>query len=516
MVVVMPERTVTQKAILGLCYNCMFVTPTWLDSVMERSADGIVRQEDVDPARHLPPLVDKTLQIEGGGSPTSWEPTPGRREYLKGKHMLVFHQKQHASLEAVVLGAGGTIEMVDETNCQAYEGAKIDLLRSGQTIVLKLSKKDDIASLSPSQAARRQRIHAVLKQIGGVRQISDKDLYVGIVQVDPAYCDSTKPALGSKRHGVASKRATASHPIDADSQYTPSVMEPSQIQETQHDAAPLAAAATKTPVTPAKETATKEVTTAKPASAATAGLVRSDRSSPKLQPAMEPEPESEPELTREKVPTPTTKAHAKIRQTRARDDAGDAGDDDGVPPPKPKSTASRGKRQRVATEPEPAAPALFAPDSQPDEAEKDGDEESPAAAKSGKTESPVSAPVWDGPDGTPVIEFVDLVVNTAAKASRSAPKKLPNSRINFKVFRKGRGAATAPSSARRQVMEVVEMEGEWTPEALKEMEEENARYQKADAESVEDAEDFGEGVPKSKSRKALTQGTGKKEKRKRR
>lgn len=79
--IVMAERTVTQKAMLGLCRGCVFVTPEWFNKVVTRSADGPLLRRDVDPASHSPPLLDKSLQT--GGESVSWDPDVARSVYVE-------------------------------------------------------------------------------------------------------------------------------------------------------------------------------------------------------------------------------------------------------------------------------------------------------------------------------------------------------------------------------------------------------------------------------------------------
>jgi hypothetical protein len=79
--IVMAERTVTQKAMLGLCYGCAFVTPTWFENAVAMSTDGPVLRREVDPALHVPPLVDKTLHSDGGAA-VPWDPNVARAVYV--------------------------------------------------------------------------------------------------------------------------------------------------------------------------------------------------------------------------------------------------------------------------------------------------------------------------------------------------------------------------------------------------------------------------------------------------
>jgi hypothetical protein len=106
---------------------------------------------------------------------------------------------------------------------------------------------------------------------------------------------------------------------------------------------------------------------------------------------------------------------------------------------------------------------------------------------------PSAREAWTGADGTPVIEMANLVVrNTQNKKENS--NSAAGKKKNFKAFQKGKRGGGVASIARRQVIDVVEAEGEWTDEALKEMDIEHEKYREAEVAAAAE-EDF---VPRVK------------------
>lgn len=552
----MNERTVTQKAILGLCHGCLFTTPQWLDQLIGRCAEGITLRRDVEPAKHAPPLTDKTLQNDGG-SLIPWNPNPERRRILAGRHVLAFHENQQKALQAVVIAAGGTMEMVTQETCDSYESHKSALLKDGKTVLLKTGKKY-VATLSAAQKGRRDRLQALIKRCGGLREISDKDIYIGIVKIDSNYCDPTRSSPASKAKGRFADSQT-----DSASQFSmsmtggaPMSVAPTQdqslgMQSVPPSQSPIPAVKAK-PAHPAKKTTepveslqrpkrTRSGDAADVASAAapvqaTASKAKRTKAAEEKEPSAVPESEQRQRSRRTRGGDTDAAASASAGPHKAvpAEDTGQrpkrtrSGDADSSQPAAASTTkgktaaksakpvedsASSGKRRRVEKD-------VLVPDSQSGEEEDAGESNKAKLAKPSERPSEAQArEAWDGPDGTPMVEFIDLIVTNTTKP-RPAPQKLPGGRKNFKVFRKGGRAATDASTARRQVLEVTEAEGEWTSEALKEMEAETARYKKADAEAADDGE-FGEAATarsaKSRSQRTATQSqSGKREKRKRR
>ena len=132
---------------------------------------------------------------------------------------------------------------------------------------------------------------------------------------------------------------------------------------------------------------------------------------------------------------------------------------------------------------------------QADEEEEDHADSADKARKAPKAPVKPTKEAWVGPDGTPVIEVVSLVVDRAANKKAKAAKTTDSGKKNFKTFRKGKRGGGVASIARRQVIDVVEADCVWTDEALREMDEENERYRQADEHAAAE-EDF---VPKEKA-----------------